>query len=219
MMPMTLACRRLFSLFLLMISLVAPPALATETPAAPSASEEAQAFVETLVGRLSAIAGDETLADEARQLNLRTVLEEELAVEPIGKFLFAGAPTDLATDKQAAQYRALFPEYIAASFATEIGELAEREIRVQRAISRGGAEAIIQSELFDNAGRMRAKIDWRVRWIEDEPRLLDVMVERVSPLVTKRQEFSSLARREGVDALLQHMQDTLDVDGAAETAE
>ena len=56
------------------------------------------------------------------------------------------------------------------------------------------------------AGIKKASIDWRIRDVDGEPRLLDVLVERVSPLVTKRQEFSSLAKREGIDALLEHME-------------
>ena len=70
---------------------------------------------------------------------------------------------------------------------------------------RSETEAIVQSHLVDNAGRKKASIDWRLRWVDGEPRLLDVLVERVSPLVTKRQEFSSLAKRDGVDALLDYM--------------
>ncbi len=172
-------------------------------------TETATTFVDALVVDLSAAANDESLEEEDRKYALRTILRDELAVEPIGKFLFAGAPAELATDDQRAAYDELFPNYIAASFAEEIGELAEREIRVKGAILRGEDEAIVQSELFDSEGAKRAQIDWRLRWIDGEPRLLDVLVERVSPLVTKRQEFSAIAERDGVDALLLHMEDVV----------
>ena len=114
-------------------------------------------------------------------------------------------PADLPTEAQKVTYNQLFPSYIAAAFASEIGGLAERDINITDSRERGETEVIVRSDLVNDAGVKKASIDWRIREIDGQPRLLDVLVERVSPLVTKRQEFSSLAKREGVDALIAHM--------------
>jgi phospholipid transport system substrate-binding protein len=179
------------------------------TGADPKAS--AKEFASALVADLGAAANDPALTDMAREAALRDVLRERLEVEAIGRFLFRGAPDDLASSDQRDAYMTIFPDYIAAAFAEEIGELAGRRIEVGRAILRGDDEAIVQSKLVDTAGIEKAKIDWRLRWRDGDPLLLDVMVERVSPLVTKRQEFSSIAERRGVDALLAHMNETVGV--------
>ena len=92
------------------------------------------------------------------------------------------------------------------AFASQIGGLAEQQIKVTESRPRGEREVIVRSELVNSAGIKKASIDWRIREVDGEPRLLDVLVERVSPLVTKRQEFSSLAKREGIEALLEHME-------------
>lgn len=162
-------------------------------------------FTQALVDELSDVANDASLSESARNSGYRTVLKDNLATQSIGKFLFKGAPTELANETQKSAYQTLFPDFIAAAFADEIGGLAERDIEIKRSLVRSETEAIVQSHLVDNAGRKKASIDWRLRWVDGEPRLLDVLVERVSPLVTKRQEFSSLAKRDGVDALLDYM--------------
>lgn len=171
------------------------------------AADEAQAerFTQNLVTELSVVAKQDELSETARDLAYRDVLQKKLATESIGKFLFKGATSDLATAAQKREYEALFPAYIAATFAAQIGELAERQINVKDSRLRGDSEALVRSELVDKNGIKKASIDWRLRWIDDEPYLLDVLVERISPLVTKRKEFSSLAQRDGVDDLLAHM--------------
>lgn len=167
---------------------------------------EAEDFTNSLVVELGKIAKDDSLNEAAQDQAYREALKTRLATESIGKFLFKSVPTDLPTPAQKSTYDSLFPNYIAGAFASQIGGLAEQEINVTESRPRGEREVIVRSELVNSAGIKKASIDWRIRDVDGEPRLLDVLVERVSPLVTKRQEFSSLAKREGIDALLEHME-------------
>ena len=178
--------------------MMAAPALALD-------KSEAEGFTDALITELGQIAADGALNDDSRDRAYRGALQSRLATESIGKFLFKSVPADLPTEAQKVTYNQLFPSYIAAAFASEIGGLAERDINITDSRERGETEVIVRSELVNSAGVKKASIDWRIREIDGQPRLLDVLVERVSPLVTKRQEFSSLAKREGVDALIAHM--------------
>jgi len=168
-------------------------------------TSQAETFTKALVTELGQIAQNEALSDAAQDQAYRGALKSRLASESIGQFLFKGIPEDLPTAAQISTYNELFPDYISAAFAAQIGGLAEREINVTQSKARGSRDVIVRSELVNKAGIKKASIDWRIRDINGQPRLLDVLVERSSPLVTKRQEFSSLAKREGVDALLAHM--------------
>lgn len=185
-------------------------AIMMAVPAFALDKSEAEGFTDALIVELGTIAndgalGDGALGDDARDRAYRGALQSRLATESIGKFLFKSVPADLPTEAQIAAYNELFPKYIAAAFASQIGGLAERQINVTESRARGEDEVIVRSVLVNKSGVKKASIDWRIREIDGQPRLLDVLVERVSPLVTKRQEFSSLAKREGVDALLTHM--------------
>lgn len=170
---------------------------------------QAESFTKTLVLELGQIAKNDSLGEDVQNKAFRDALERRLAAESIGRFLFKGVPDDLPTPAQIETYNELFPSYIAAAFASQIGALAERQINVTESRPRGDREVIVRSELVNNAGIKKASIDWRVRWIDGQPRLLDVLVERTSPLVSKRQEFSSLAKRKGVEAILDHMKTTI----------
>ncbi|MEM9840590.1 MAG: ABC transporter substrate-binding protein [Pseudomonadota bacterium] len=168
---------------------------------------EAETFVVGLVTELRQNAEQQGEGSPA----VRATLEENLATESIGKFLLAGDAAKSATDDQRARYDALFPQYIAAAYAEEIGQLTSREIRVTRSLERRPGDVIVQSALYDDRGAKRASIDWRVRGTpESGYKLLDVLVERISPLITRRQSFSERVRNDGMDGLLAHMQETID---------
>lgn len=164
---------------------------------------EAEGFVTELVTELRANAEAEGEGSPA----VRATLEANLATDAIGRFLLAGSAARNATDEQRSRYEMLFPQYIAAAYAEEIGQLTSREIRVDDSLERRPGDIIVQSVLIDTQGRERADIDWRVRELEDGTyKLLDVLVERTSPLITRRQAFSSRVRDEGLDGLLTHME-------------
>ena len=164
---------------------------------------EAEGFVTELVTELRANAEAEGEGSPA----VRATLEANLATDAIGRFLLAGSAARNATDEQRSRYEMLFPQYIAAAYAEEIGQLTSREIRVDDSLERRPGDIIVQSVLIDTQGRERADIDWRVRELDDGTyKLLDVLVERTSPLITRRQAFSSRVRDEGLDGLLTHME-------------
>lgn len=190
---------------------LAAAAFAMVLPA--KASEpEAEAFVVDLVTELRANAE----SDGEQSPAVLATLEENLATEAIGKFLLAGEAADNATEDQLSRYNELFPRYIAAAFASEIGQLTAREIEVKGSLERRPGDIIVQSILLDSSGVKRASIDWRVRETGDAYKLLDVLVERISPLITRRQRFSGRIRDDGLDGLLAYMEEVIEEGGEEE---
>jgi len=202
--------------FIALISLMfaaAAPAMAQDDPLTEDA---AKAFAGALVADLRAVAGEAGAEDKERVARLRAVLREDLATEQIGRFVLGGAGREAAAPQELERYQALFPDFIATAFASEIGELATREIRIDNAVRRRPDEVIVQSTLVGASGRDAADIDWRVRLVDAEPRLLDVLVERVSPILTKRDEITTLVAREGMTGVLAHMETVIATEGDPE---
>jgi len=58
-------------------------------------------------------------------------------------------------------------------------------------------------------GRPPIRVDWRVRNGEDQLKIIDVVVEGVSMLLTQRDEFASVIQRSGgnVEGLLARLRD------------
>ncbi len=190
--------------------LLVAPARAQDEPLSDDA---ALAFATDLAADLRAVAGEEDTPDAERVARLRDVLRDDLATRQIGGFVLGRSAREQASPEEIERYDALFADYIATTFATQIGELASREIRIDDAVRRRPDEVIVQSTLIGSSGREAAAIDWRVRLVDGEPRLLDVLVERVSPILTKREEIGALLQREGMPGVLAHMEQVIATDG------
>jgi ABC-type transporter MlaC component len=181
--------------------------LAASPAAAQSLTDEAaRDFASSLVLQLSGIAGDESLSEDDRVTRLRDAMRESMALGPIGRFILGSNGRDMATEEEMARYEALFPDFIATKFAEDVGEIAERDIIIDNVVRRRDNEVIVESRLIGDDGEEAADVAWRIRLEEDEPRLLDVLVERISPMLTQREEIGAIVEAEGMTGLLAHME-------------
>jgi phospholipid transport system substrate-binding protein len=49
--------------------------------------------------------------------------------------------------------------------------------------------------------------DWRVRSAQADPKIVDVVVEGVSLLITQRSDFSSVISQNGIDGLIRSLKE------------
>ena len=184
-----------------------PAAAAAAAPAKPQAawSGEAQTFVMGLLAELSAINGMSGLSEAEKQKRVAAVLSRHLAVEWMGAFLL-GANRAKATPEQLAEYNRLVPAYIASSFATRINELAAQNLKPGAVTTRSPQEVIVATSFLRRSTNGQVQVSWRVaKQGTAAPKLLDVAVNGVSPLVVQREEFSSLVKQGGFDGLLNRL--------------
>jgi len=193
------------------LGLIAALLLAASPAAAQSLTDEAaRGFAVSLVDQLSGIAGDETLSEDDRIASLRDAMRESMALGPIGRFILGSRGRDQASEEEMARYQALFPDFIATRFAQDVGEIAEREIIIDEVVRRRDNEVMVESRLIGDDGEEAAAVVWRIRLEEDEPRLLDVLVERISPMLTQREEIGAIVEAEGMPGLIAHMEAVID---------
>src|SRR3954451_6751628 len=65
-----------------------------------------------------------------------------------------------------------------------------------------GDDVMVHSEVHGGS-TPAAKIDWRVREGADGPRIIDVVIEGVSMVVTHRSEFQAIVQRQGIAGLIE----------------
>ena len=187
------------------------PAFAQEESDAPAAEEEvsridgAVAFAKALTADATTALTDET-ADEATQLtNFQGVLSNGLALETIGKFMLGETRNDM-TDVQTERYNAVFPDYITKLYAEQFDEIVGKPLEVMDAREIGRKDVIVRTQ-FERADDSPILVDWRVRELKSgERKAIDIIVQGVSIMLVKREEFSSFIATNGVDALLDRLE-------------
>jgi phospholipid transport system substrate-binding protein len=200
---------RIFAALIAAASVTAPVQAADEPTAAEAENsriDAAVAFAKALTNGATVALTDET-ADEATRLeNFRVVLADGLALDTIGKFML-GATRKTMSDEQTARYNAIFPQYITKLYAEQFDEIVGKPLEVVDAKQIGARDVIVRTQ-FDRKDNAPIMVDWRIRELRSGDRkAIDIIVSGVSIMLVKREEFSSFIETNGVDALLDRLEE------------
>jgi len=167
--------------------------------------DQAIAFAEALTANATVALTNEA-ANEAQQLeDFRVVLGDGLALETISKFML-GESRKTMTGEQTARYEAVFPTYITKLYAEQFDEIVGKPLKVVDAKAIGARDVIVRTE-FERVDASPIMVDWRIRKLRSgEHKAIDIIVSGVSIMLVKREEFSSFIASNGVDALLDRLE-------------
>ena len=176
------------------------------------------AGAESPAGRAEAVVGD--LAEQAWALMQGGDLDRPTRVERLTELLLS--KTDVAllsrlvlgrhwqrlSATQQARYEQLFGNVVLRSLARRLdqyaygskGPLAEH-FRITGNLPAGKRDILVRSKVMPPTGAT-VSVDWRLRVQDDQPVIIDLIIEGVSLLVTQRSEFAAVIERSDMDGLL-----------------
>ncbi len=199
-------------IFAALLAAAAATPVAAEEPAEPAAETEddsiaaAISFAEALTADATAALTDESASEADRLANFQVVLADGLALETIGKFMLGEARKDMS-EEQLARYEEIFPPYITKLYAEQFDEIVGKPLEVIDAKAIGARDVIVRTQ-FDRVDDSPIMVDWRVRELRSgERKAIDIIVAGVSIMLVKREEFSSFIASNGVDALLDRLEE------------
>lgn len=227
--PVTLSLRR--ALIVAFSFLVVSFAALTAANAAAPAPAEGEAFIREVADQAFAIIGDQTIDEAERRQQLKTLLDQHVAMDYIAQLVLGrhsradglGPEEKSRHAQEMAEYKRLFPDFIfnklydiviskfnnATVAVTGSTPVRNTDLFVHTRINRPGQEAILA--------------DWRVRNdAKGELKVIDVRAEGISLTITQRDEFASIigTGRNGLEPLLEHMRQNVasggDTDGVAQ---
>jgi len=166
-----------------------------------AAGKGADDFIRT-VGQqaIDSLAGKKLL-DEQRQARFRIILKRTFEVPSIARFTL-GRFWRRTSKQQRKEYVDLFEDFIVLAYAALLRNYSGESFRVGKVHEVNKSDVLVQSELALN-DRRKIVIYWRVRGKSDF-KIIDVIVEGVSMVITQRDEFAAIINQNGgkVDGLL-----------------
>ncbi len=192
------------------LTLVGVMAVATALCARPAAAtaanpEVAVTFVTELATEAINILRQTEANDiEERKDVLRDILHQGFDFNAIGR-LILGRHWRAASKEQRADYLRLFSEYVLRTYSSMLGGYTDERFEIGRAKPVGKADMMVDSRIVGSEGPP-VVVNWRVRVINEQYKVIDVSVEGVSMVLTKRSEFSSVIKNKGFDGLLNALQ-------------
>jgi phospholipid transport system substrate-binding protein len=171
-------------------------------------AETASEFVNVLAD--SAIQGlaDQSLSSDARVRRVYDILAEGFDLHLISRFVL-GAQWGRATAAQRAEYGVLFEQYLVNTYASRLRQYGGESFQIKGEHVVGkNKDTVVSSEIVQKNGSV-IKVDWRVRGSAGAYKVVDIMFEGISMVITQRDEFASVIRRKGagIEGLLAELRD------------
>ncbi len=177
-----------------------------------AASDEPAQFVKALGERAIALLTSEGSTPEGRKQQYRKLLDEGFAVNTIGRFVL-GPYWRAATREERDEYLVLFRDFVLDTYSQRLDGYAGETFDVIKSQPLDERDTMVSTEIRGSEGPA-IRVDYRVRSQEGIHKIVDVLVEGISLVVTQRAEFASVINREGFEGLLERLREF----GAADTA-
>lgn len=176
----------------------------------------AKNFIDNLASRALNLLKDDNIDQSALRENFRVLLDESFDVSTIARFAL-GRHWRAASKEQRKSYIQLFRKMVIEVYAKRFNDYEGQRFLTEDARMVNDTDAIVTSKVSPPAGEdgQRIKIEWRVRYQNNNYKIIDVIVEGVSMSITKRSDFSTVIRRNSGDisALLEHLREKYGEDG------
>jgi len=181
---------------------LAAPAVAATSP------DEAAKFVAALAAEATALEKGGQVPDEKRLDAFEALLRRGFAVELIGRYVLGDAWSTAAASARD-EYVRLLATWLLESRVLRLGGDARAGFRIVGSAPAAANDALVVTELVRAHGPP-LEVGWRVRAIDGELKIVDLLVERVSLSITARQAFRPVVKREGLDALIRELKARVD---------
>ncbi len=200
----------MYSRRLFLLALTALPALAASPAPALAAATDAGAFVKSLGDQVINTLKNTSLSQTQREQTFRQLFDQGFDVPEISRFAL-GRFWRQATPQQRTQYQSLFEEFIVRTYAARFSGYSGQTFSVTGSQPGQNGEVTVRSSINRPDGPP-VRVDWQVRKEGSQYKIVDVVVEGVSMVITQRQEFASVIQNGGgnVATLLTQLRQKID---------
>ncbi|SNB62188.1 phospholipid transport system substrate-binding protein [Arboricoccus pini] len=167
-------------------------------------TDGAEAFVQSL--------GDEALkvlksnqSTSAKIDQLKGLLTRAVNLELVSR-LVAGRYWRDMNDAQHGQFVDLFRQLSIKTMADSLSSYSGQTFKVAGSRAADDRDTVVSTLIMQPGGAQPTHVDWRVRSLNGQYTIVDIVAEGVSLVVTQRNEVNSIAGSQGIPGLLAEMQ-------------
>ncbi len=165
--------------------------------------KDPRAFIQSLGDEVITILQSDGVDGPDRERRFQQLFTEAFDTPTIARFVL-GRYWRAATPEQRTEYLELFREYVANIYAERFSTYSGETFAVTQQRPLKGGDTLVGTEIR-RPDDLPTTVNFRVHAGQEGLKIVDVVVEGVSMIVTKRSEFQSIAAREGVDGLIDRL--------------
>lgn len=169
--------------------------------ATPTAEE---LFFDNLKNQTLSILNADNLSETGKKSRIREMIVEYTAVYQIGRSVL-GPPWRKLTEQQQQDYSDMFSEWVSTILASRLVAFnLKGDIKVIQK-NRGANGVLVVSTQVDTDTQGKVAVDWYIRKIGANPKLINVSIANVSMIATQRSEFAVVYGQKGLIGLMNQM--------------
>ena len=194
-----------FSRRFFLSTLAAAPLFAASGAATKASPDSARAFI-TQLGKETVDVLQKSDPPPQKAAKMEDILRRGIDFQTIGRFVL-GRYWNTASPQQREAYLQAFSDFVAKSYSRRLAEEATiNGFNITNMRDLGEGDVLVQTAITRPSGAP-LNYEWRVRDSGGTVKIVDVVVEGVSLLVTHREDFTSVAGQSGVDGLIKSLRD------------
>ena len=171
--------------------------------AAPAGTRQ-EFLIQSLSDEVVLLLKDTAMQKNARQEGLRNIFTKYLDLPFIGKFVLGRHWRPLnKTDQE--KYIKAFETYVVNIYAKRLDSYSGETIQVDGSRTVSDQDVIVASKM-QRASGPPVSLEWRVRVDAQTDRIIDVVVEGVSMVISQREEFSTFLQNNSIEALITRLE-------------
>lgn len=186
----------------LVLLLVLGAAPAVRAQPAQTSPEKAAHFVHEFGGRIVAVLGRSGATDADIRQEIEGLIRDSVDIETIGRSSL-GPAWQRASETQQKDFQEHFAVWATRTYAERLGGNRGGNLSVL-AYAGTANDAYVRTRVARADGRA-SLMDLRVRESQGRMRIVDAEVDGISMDMTQRDEFASVVRRQGIDALIANL--------------
>ena len=156
----------------------------------------AKKFIEILTSDAISMLTVEDISKTERADRFRRLMNENFAIKGIAKFVL-GRHWRKATESEKKEYLQLFEDLLVDTYADRFAKYSGEKLVVNKSEVRGKGDALVHTIMIRVDGAKPLKVTWRVRGKNGIYKIVDIMVEGISMVVTQKSEFASFIQKNG----------------------
>ncbi len=201
--------------FYLAATLAVTPVYAVMAQTAPAAGANASQqapqspagkFVQDLGNQAITAMANQSLTQDQRTQQYRTILQNSFDMETIAHFVL-GRAWNSATPQQQEEFLKLFEQSVLKIYGDRLSFYSGEGFHITGERPESDSDATVSSEVTHKDSSAPTKVDWRISQKSGKPLVIDVVIEGVSQSITQRDEYAAILQRNNgnIDALINMM--------------
>ena len=167
----------------------------------PPSPERATAFIDMLSDQALQLLSDDQQPLAQREQQVRELMDRHVAIDFLARFAL-GKYWLRASEDERGEYTRLFRRFFLQKYAAMLGGYDNQQVSIGEARPAGEQDMLVETSIDQGQGAPPLKAAWRVRLFDDEPKIIDIVIEGISMALNQRQEFSSVLSRGGISGLM-----------------